>query len=407
MSIKKIIAIVVIYFIGWIGWWTLGTATSTRSYESTYRLGSQVEALWGTALVQKAPRFSVTIPGTQNVRWLTPVETRINTEIEPDYKKKGLLWYSTYNCRFEGIYTVHNEEEIMQKIRLHFDFPAKGGTYDEFVMYINGSPINIPVDTFDGVDEIVELDSGQKMMFKIKYKTRGLNTWTYEPAIETGRVKNFSLRARTGFKNIDYGQGGLSPMTVEETESGMVLDWKASDLITKNNINIVVPERLNPGPLTTRITYFAPVCLLFFFVLIATSGIMNRIDIHPMHYLFVTAGFFAFHLLLSYMAGHFWIHFCFIVSAIISVSLVTSYLYTALGKSFPWKIAIAGQMFFLVLFSYSFFIKGITGLIIAIGSVVTLAFLMKVTAHLDWNDIFKVAVNKTQQTDHGKKAIEI
>ena len=44
--------------------------------------------------------------------------------------------------------------------------------------------------------------------------------------------------------------------------------------------------------------------------------------------------------------------------------------------------------FFLVLFSYSFFVKGITGLTVAIGSVLTLAILMKVTAHVKWAEVF-------------------
>jgi len=108
-----------------------------------------------------------------------------------------------------------------------------------------------------------------------------------------------------------------------------------------------------------------------------------------MHYLFVAAGFFAFHLLLSYLVGHFNIHLSFVTSAIVSVFLVTSYLSAALGREFPWKMAAAGQIFFLVLFSYSFLIKGITGLTIAIGSVVTLGILMKVTAHVDWEDVFR------------------
>ena len=107
-----------------------------------------------------------------------------------------------------------------------------------------------------------------------------------------------------------------------------------------------------------------------------------------MHYLFVAAGFFAFHLLLTYFVGHVNVHLSFLISAVTSVALVTGYLSAALGKKFPWKIAIAGQLFFLVLFSYSFFIKGITGLTVAIGSVVTLAILMRVTASVDWNKVF-------------------
>ncbi len=53
-------------------------------------------------------------------------------------------------------------------------------------------------------------------------------------------------------------------------------------------------------------------------------------------------------------------------------------------------MAIVGQIFFLVMFSYSFFIKGFTGLTVAIGSVATLAILMKVTAAVDWEDVFKM-----------------
>jgi hypothetical protein len=43
---------------------------------------------------------------------------------------------------------------------------------------------------------------------------------------------------------------------------------------------------------------------------------------------------------------------------------------------------------FLVLFSYSFFFSGITGLAITIGAVLTLAFFMAKTARLDWETVF-------------------
>jgi inner membrane protein involved in colicin E2 resistance len=159
-------------------------------------------------------------------------------------------------------------------------------------------------------------------------------------------------------------------------------------LITKEDIGVIIPEKLHPGPLTSRITFFAPVCLIFFFILVGTINILYQVNIHPMHYLFVAAGFFAFHLLLAYMAGIVNIHVAFIISAVVSVVMVTSYLSAALRGQFPWKVAVGGQLFFLVLFSYSFFLKGITGLVVAIGSVVTLAVLMRVTAHVDWDDVF-------------------
>ncbi len=389
MSIKKIIAIGVIFLVGVSGWYILGTATALRSRDTAIHLSPMVQSLWGIPLVQNAPCFSVKIPGTDQVRWIMPAKNDIQVELIPDYRKKGLIWYSTYNCIFRASYTITNPEQVVQKIRLHFDFPAKGATYDDFAMFIDEKLILVPVDTSEGVRDIIELDPGQSVVFTIRYKTRGIGTWRYQMDRNVGRVQNLNLTAKTGFRNIDYTEEGLSPMSVEESDSGMVLKWEAADLITNGNIGIVIPEKLNPGPLTSRITFFAPVCLIFFFVLISTINIMYKINIHPMHYLFVAAGFFAFHLLLTYLSGHIWIHLSFLISAVISVTLVTSYLSAALGNDFPWKIAAAGQVFFLVLFSYSFFIKGITGITVAIGSVVTLGILMKVTADIDWDEVFK------------------
>ena len=388
MSVRKIIAIGVIYLIACAGWSILGTVTALRSNQLFNRLGTQIESLWGRQLVQKAPAFSVQIPGSKRVRLIMPSKNRIRVDLAPDYRKKGLIWYSTYICSFDGRYSVNNTEAVTQKIRFHFDFPAEGATYENFAISKNDIFLIVPVNTRQGIDEIIELAPGQKVEFRIKYKTRGIFTWRYQMDKKIGRVQNLNLLVKTGFHNIDYTEGSLSPMAVDSSEDGMLLNWEAADLITNDDIGIVVPEKINPGPLTSRITYFAPVCLIFFFILIATIHIMYQIDIHPMHYLFVAAGFFAFHLLLSYLVGLVNLHLSFIVSAAISVGLVTGYLAAALGKKFPWKMAIAGQFFFLVLFSYSFFIKGITGLTVAIGSVITLGVLMKVTARVDWNAVF-------------------
>jgi hypothetical protein len=388
MNIRKIIAIGVIYLIACAGWSVLGTVTALRSNQFSSRLGTQIESLWGRQLVQRTPTFAVQIPGTNRVRRIMPIQNSIQVDLMPDYRKKGLIWYPTYICSFDGRYIVNNTEAVTQKIRFRFNFPAEGVTYEDFAISKNGIFLMVPVNTGQAIGEIVELAPGESVEFRIKYKTRGVYTWRYRMDKNIGRVQNLILLVKTGFHNIDYTEGSLSPMAVNSTDDGTVLRWQAADLITNDDIGIVVPEKINPGPLTSRITYFAPVCLIFFFILIATIHIMYSIDIHPMHYLFVAAGFFAFHLLLSYLVGLVNLHLSFIISAIISVGLVTAYLAAALGKKFPWKVAIAGQFFFLVLFSYSFFIKGITGLTVAIGSVITLAILMKVTAGVNWDKVF-------------------
>jgi hypothetical protein len=391
MNVKRIVAIVCIFLLGCGGWWILGAATAIRSSGFHSRLGSEVKTLWGAPLVQQAPSLSVQIPGTENVRWIMPSKNDITVGLLTDYRKKGLIWYPTYVCSFDGTYGVTNEEDVKQKINLYYSFPAKGATYDNFSISVDGKALQVPVDTNAGIGEIMELAPGESKQFRITYKTRGIREWRYQLDRNVGRVQNLNLVVRTDFRNIDYPKGSMSAMAAQDTKKGMTLTWSATDLITNEAMGVIIPEKLNPGPLTTRITFFAPVCLLFFFVLVATIHILYRITIHPMHYLFVAAGFFAFHFLLAYMAGLVNIHVAFVIAAVVSVTLVTSYLAAALGGKFPWKVAISGQLFFLVLFSYSFFLKGITGLTIAIGSVVTLAILMKATVNVDWNRVFAKA----------------
>ncbi len=388
MSTNRIAAIAIIFLAACAGWYVLGRTTAQRSIESHGRLGTEVEALWGTPLRQESPSFSADIPGTDRGRGIMPVKNTVTVDLHADYRKKGLIWYPTYTCGFEGAYTVTNEEAAAQKVRIRFNFPAKGATYDAFAMFIDDKKILSPINTNEGAGELIELAPGASATFKVAYRTRGTREWRYTMDAKLGRVQNLDLTVNTSFRNVDYPEGCLSPMSAEAVPEGMKLTWHAADLITKEGIGVVIPERLNPGPLTSRITYFAPVCLLFFFVLVATINILYKVNIHPMHYLFVAAGFFAFHLLLAYMAGIVNIHLAFAISSAVSVVLVTSYLSAALRGGLPWKLAAAGQIFFLVLFSYSFFLEGITGLTVAIGSVVTLAVLMKVTAHINWDEVF-------------------
>jgi inner membrane protein involved in colicin E2 resistance len=254
---------------------------------------------------------------------------------------------------------------------------------------IDGKALQAPTEPGGAIEAVVEVASGEERELRVAYKTRGIRQWRYDPTGGVGRVRNLNARVTTDFLAVDYPDGCLSPMRAEPQGSGMALGWTASDLITRAAVGVIVPGKMNPGPIVSRITFFAPVCLVFFFILVGTIAILYEVGIHPMHYLFVAAGFFAFHLLLAYLADHVTIHAAFPASAATSVVLVTTYLCAALRGRFPWRVALGGQAFFLVLFSYSFFLEGMTGLVVALGSVVTLAFLMRVTAHVDWEVVFR------------------
>ena len=53
-----------------------------------------------------------------------------------------------------------------------------------------------------------------------------------------------------------------------------------------------------------------------------------------------------------------------------------------------FKIELPAQAVYLVLFSASFFIDGLTGITVAVLGVITLAMLMFLTARIDWKTFF-------------------
>ncbi|MBK8589613.1 MAG: inner membrane CreD family protein [Sandaracinaceae bacterium] len=87
---------------------------------------------------------------------------------------------------------------------------------------------------------------------------------------------------------------------------------------------LALPEQLNPGPLASRITFFAPVSLLFFFFVVAVLATVTE-EFHPMHYFMIGCAFFAFHLLFAYLVDHVPVTASFALSALVSLLLVVSY----------------------------------------------------------------------------------
>src|SRR6185295_7418072 len=123
---------------------------------------------------------------------------------------------------------------------------------------------------------------------------------------------------RTDFDAIDFPQGTLSPTEKRKNGAGWLLTWKYTNLVTGSKIGMVMPEKIQPGPLAGRISFFAPVSLLFFFFLIFIISTLRKVRLHPMHYFFLATSFFAFHLLLAYLADHVSIHAAFAICSAVS-----------------------------------------------------------------------------------------
>ena len=397
MTIKRIFAIIGIFILAVFGWVILGSAVTVRSGDMGLGLRDKVYSLCGQPLNQNCPVFSEKIPGSNRNKQVAPSTNKINVELILEQRRKGLLWFPVYRCDFSGAYSITNTEPSSRRFVVHFDFPSSEATYDSFSAEIDGKPVKCEIDTSKGIDALLTVPSGETKTFSVKYLSRGVGSWTYRPQSGTAnRIENLQMQVTTNFPDIDFPENTISPQKSDISASGSILSWQANNLITKHQIGITMPQKINPGPLVARITFFAPVCLIFFFVVLMAAAVVCKVEIHPMHYLFVAAGFFAFHLLFAYLVDIINVHAAFIISTLVTLGLVNAYLRGTLGNEFPWKKICVAQFFYLILFSYSFFLKGVTGLTITIGSIITLSILMFMTRNINWTEFFyRPPKNKT------------
>ncbi|HKO56517.1 MAG TPA: inner membrane CreD family protein [Thermoanaerobaculia bacterium] len=397
---RNVMTIVAIFIATSVAWLVLGGSIENRTYSAGKDLADQVGATWGTPQKQAPPSAWTTRITTTEVEETVnnvvtkkkvgqpvndplPIErSRVRVSLDLEQRQKGLLWFPTYRVSFAGDYVFRNTTASDQ-VSLKFPFPAPDAIYDDVVLRVDGQPV--PLNTAGGtVLATVRCAPGAAMRVETGYRSQGMQHWHYSFGENVSQVRDFVLEMQTNFRAIDFPQGTLSPTLKEQTPRDWHLTWKYANLVTGYQIGMVLPEKLQPGPLAGRISYFAPVSLLFFFFLMFIITRMRGIALHPMHYFFLATSFFAFHLLLAYLVDHISIHAAFAICSAVSIFLVVSYLRVVVGPRFAFVEAALAQFVYLVLFSYAFFFKGFTGLAITIGAIATLFAVMQLTARIDW-----------------------
>jgi inner membrane protein involved in colicin E2 resistance len=403
--IKRIAAIGFIVICTSIAWAILGSTIFYRTYSTDEQLKSRVSSSWGTAQEQTPPtagyqvvshkQVTSTQNGITTVRTVDekssislPLEqTRANAALRLDYRRKGLLWYSTYQVDFSGAYRYRNPGDQPQDVTFRMRLPASQAAYDDLVFSLNDIPLTISNQKTEAV-ATAQLQPHETAALRVAYRSHGMDSWSYGFGDEVTQVKDFQLHVITNFPGFDLLENTLSPTQELRQADGWDLTWNYKNLVSGYHVGIALPQKLQPGPLAGRVSYFAPVSLLFFFFALFLLTTVKGIELHPMNYFFLACAFFSFHLLMAYLVDHVSIHVAFVICSAVSISLLLSYLRLVAGMRGALLEAGLAQFVYLVLFSYAFFFEGFTGLAITIGAILTLFIAMQTTARIQWTEKF-------------------
>lgn len=418
MSVLRFFAIACIIVLVSVGWMILGMTVLVRTDDLQSRSSDGMNSLWGPEyLVQASPFWSpkATDNRDQN-NAIAPASSDISVDLVNDYRYKGLLWFSTFTVRMTAKYaffaaTSAPSDTQPAQADGFFVMPLPKGVtgYDGLSVSIDSKPQDIPQSCIAKGQIVLPLNQAGPHVVTVSYATGGRRAWLYAPGdspdvqargeeigVTPGqqlcRLQNFQLAVATSFDEIDYPKGARSPTAPAQAApagKGMIAQWKYENALTSQPMGIVMPQRINAGPIAARMSLFAPITLIFFFTVLFTVVAIKRINLHPMHYLFIAAGFFSFHILMSYLVDIVNIHATFWICSAVSLLLVVSYMRLVAGVKFAVFFVGLAQLVYLVGFSYAFFWAGRTGLAITVGAVVTLFILMQVTGRIQWHEYFK------------------
>ena len=385
MKLIRLFLIGLIFTATTFGWWLLSSTIHYRTDYLRRDTGKAVSDVWGPPITQQHPSGTLHSASGDASTNVHPSSSKVQVALAYDPKKRGLLWHRTYKADFKGEYAFTNSTAITQTLRVSFALPGADTMCDKFSFQLGEEDevMRSAMPEQGVMTGSIELAPGASTLLRVSYETRGKDVWHYQFAETGGRIRDFDLAMETNFQEINFPIS--SPTERQQSKSGWALGWKYPDVIAARGIAMDMPAELQAGPVAQQIALYAPLSLLLFFVVVLITCLVRDIDLHPVNYLFLAAGFFAFPLLFAYMLDVAPVHLSFTVSAGISVVLVGGYLRAAAG-GILFLVAFPAQLAYMVLFSYSFFFKGLTGLTLTVGGIVTLGVLMTLTARVNWSE---------------------
>ncbi|HLJ82654.1 MAG TPA: inner membrane CreD family protein [Candidatus Eremiobacteraceae bacterium] len=383
--VKHLIALLVILLGATASWMILGGTLYDRTNQATTEEQTEIQSLWGPDNKQVAP--TVTYAARKSTRQLALDASTIDVNLALEERRKGLLYFNAYRVDFAGTYTITNSSNAHLLV-FSLPLPAQDGVYDDVRLSVDGRPTSASIEN-NAIIGAISVPPGQAIEVLAAYRTQGSGQWLYDFGDGVNSVHDFDLTMHTNFAAIDFPAATLSPTSEQQSASGWRLEWRYKNLITGHDIGMVAPEPMQPGPLAQRITFWAPLSLLFYFFVMVILTTVRRIDLHAMNYFFLAASFFAFHLLFAWTVDRLSIGAAFALCSVVSMTMTITYLRLVVGLRFAAVEAGLAQLFYLILFSLALFNEGFSGLVVTVGAIITLYLSMLVTARLNWHQVFQ------------------
>src|SRR5216683_6684960 len=235
--IRRVLAVTFILMCTSAAWCILSATIYARTRSQDASLRTMVGSSWGSTHVASPPSAEFfrneihkkkTIVDGKNVEEEiatvvtvpVPLEaSQLNVGLDLEHRQKGLMWYSTYKVSLDGVYTFRNPSGQAQLVTFRLKLPAANAIYDGLQLTIDGRPLDM-ANQADMAVARAEIGPDTTARLGVAYRSQGLDTWRYQFGGGAAQARNFTLRMRTNFSDIDFAENALSPTEKHATPSG-------------------------------------------------------------------------------------------------------------------------------------------------------------------------------------------
>ena len=393
-----------------IGWFLLMIRVQTRTRFALWSQMESVKRIWGGNLEQPMPSIRYKGFGS-NVSTLNKGRIHasdISVELEMDYRKKGLVYYTGYNANFVGKYTIQNLED--EKIYLSFIFPypmQQGeGILQNVKLLVNDEEDTENTEYQQNLALWTGLLEPEELLnVTVQYHSRGLNHFIY--GFEPGRqINNFHMTLQvSGASNVDYPVSTMTPTQTEATPEGTMLIWELDRSLTEFNIGVILPDKLNVAQQIAVMARRAPA---FFLLFLASLCAILTLSENPLNFIriaIICVAYFFFYPLFAYLSVYMHVGLSFVLSFAIPGLLIFNYSRILYNIKIATAICLA-YTFYLGITSLAALFPTHTGLILVIEGVVLLAVIMQVLSRYQNVKLFELFGLLNVEKDKSPKNVQ-
>lgn len=366
-----------------IGLFMLAGRLEMRTYKAMYAQKDSVERIWGGNLAQPMPSVRYKHFGS-DVSSLSRGDihaAHVKVDLKVDYRKKGLVYYTGYNAEFTGQYTLKNPEKEKIYLSFIFPYPTKQGEgmLSDVKLLVNGeedlknTEYQPSLALWTGL-----LEAGASIEMTLQYKGRGLNEFKY--GFETGKqINNFKLEMWVDVdKKLDYPESTMPPTApLDISKQGTKLIWQLDRTLTRSNIGVVLPDKLNIEKQLAIMSYRAPAFFLIFLVTLLITFVLAGQRPNFIQVAIVSVGYFMFYPLFAYLV----VYINPVLALLISFSIIGFLIFNYLRNLHQIQVALAvlvAYTFCLGITTVAALLPLYTGLILTLEGVVLIAVIMQV-----------------------------